>query len=150
MQPNPAYITALIDVVNKSPFPLHLPFKLVSIELDQARIELKVLDCHMQPFGMVHGGVIATLIDTATFWAAFLSLPEDNGLVNIDLKLNYLRSSSAEWLIAEGRCIKSGRTLSYAEASVIDEEGTLLAHGTSTLMAMPGKGISLGVRKFLD
>jgi len=150
MQPNPAYVTKLLATVNHSPFPSHLPFKLASLELEKARVELLVANCHLQPLGMVHGGVIATLIDTATFWAAFLSLPEDYGLVNIDLKLNYLKSVSAGTLIAEGLCLKSGRTLSYAEARVTDEEGTLLAHGTSTLMAMPGKGISLGVAKFLD
>lgn len=150
MQPNPAYVTELIELVNHSPYPLHLPFKLVLIELDQSRIALEIMECHMQPFRMVHGGVIATLIDTATFWAAFLRLPEDNGLVNVDLKLNYLRSVSDGLLIAAGRCLKSGRTLSYAEASLTDAQGALIAHGASTLMAMPAKGIRLGVPKFLE
>ncbi len=149
MEPNPAYVTELIQVVNHSPFPMHLLFKLVSIELDHARIELEISACHLQPFGMVHGGVIATLIDTATFWAAFLSLPDDHGLVNVDLKLNYLRSLGAGTMVATGHCLKSGRTLSYAEAKVTDAQGTLLAHGTSTLMSMPGNGIDLGIPKFL-
>jgi len=150
MQPNPAYIIELIKVVNRSPFPVHLPFKLASIELDRAQIKLDVADCHLQPFGMVHGGVIATLIDTATFWAAFLRLPEEHGLVNIDLKLNYLRPINDGTIIAAGYCLKTGRTLSYAEASVTDNQGTLLAHGTSTLMVMPGKGIKIGIPKFIE
>ncbi|UCH60979.1 MAG: PaaI family thioesterase [Anaerolineales bacterium] len=150
MKTNPAYITELIQFVNRSPFPMHLPFRLVSIEPDRARIELEIAASHLQPFGMVHGGVIATLIDTATFWAAFLNLPQEYGLVNVDLKLNYLRSPDSGKLFALGRCLKNGRTLSYAEASVTDAQGTLLAHGTSTLMVMPGKGLDIGVPKFLD
>jgi len=147
---NKAYIYELIETVNQSPFPQHLPMKVASIELDQAKVILNVDKCHLQPFGIVHGGVLATLIDTATFWAAFLRLPEDAGLVNIDLKLNYLEPSNSGLLTAEGRCIRSGRSISYAEAGIKNEDGDLLAHGTSTLMALPGKGIRLGAKKFMD
>ena len=149
-KPNPAYVHELLETVNTSPFPTHMRFRLAAIDIDTARIELKVQQCHLQPFGIVHGGVLATLIDTATFWAVFMRLPQDAGLVNIDLKLNYLAPVIAgRSLAAEGRCIRAGRTLSYAEASVKDEKGTLLAHGTSTLMALPGKGIDLKAEKFL-
>jgi uncharacterized protein (TIGR00369 family) len=146
---NEEYIRQLIDRVNRSPFPRHLPMRLVSIALDRAMVELMVAECHLQPFGVVHGGVLATLIDTATFWSAFMRLPEDAGLVNIDLKLNYLNPVSSGLLIAKARCIKAGRTLSYAEAGVEDADGKLLAHGTSTLMSLPGKGIRLAAPKFL-
>ena len=94
--------------------------------------------------------MLATLIDTATFWAAFLRLPDGDGLVNIDLKLNYLKAVKKGVLRAEGRCLRFGRAISYAESSVMDEDGELLAHGTSTLMALPGKGIRVGVDKFLE
>jgi len=124
--------------------------QLVSISMDQATVKLKTEQCHLQPFGIVHGGVLATLIDTATFWSVFLRLPEDAGLVNIDLKLNYLKSISSGLMTAEGRCIRAGRSINYAEASVKDKEGNLIAHGTSTLMALPGKGIRVGAMKFLD
>jgi uncharacterized protein (TIGR00369 family) len=148
-KPNPEYIRRLLERVNQSPFPQHLSMRLVSIAPDRALVELIVADCHFQPFGVVHGGVLATLIDTATFWSAFMRLPEDTGLVNIDLKLNYLKPVSSGLLIAKGRCVKSGRTLSYAEAGVEDADGNLLAHGTSTLMALPGKGIDPAAAKFL-
>ena len=150
IEPNEAYIKKLIEKVNTSPFPRHLRMKLVSISFDQATVKLETGQCHLQPFGIVHGGVMATLIDTATFWAAFLRLPEDTGLVNIDLKLNYLKSIASGTMTAEGRCIRTGRSINYAEASVMDKEGNLIAHGTSTLMVLPGKGIRLGAKKFLD
>ncbi|HEY5780770.1 MAG TPA: PaaI family thioesterase, partial [Lysobacter sp.] len=75
--------------------------------------------------------------------------PEDAGLVNVDLKLNYLKAVTGGHLRAEGRCLRAGRQISYTEASVLDESGELVAHGTSTLMALPGKGLKLGIAKFL-
>jgi uncharacterized protein (TIGR00369 family) len=149
-QPSDDYIKKLIEMVNISPYPRHLRMQLTSISVDQAMVKLKTEQCHLQPFGIVHGGVLATLIDTATFWSVFLRLPEDVGLVNIDLKLNYLKSISTGLMTAEGRCIRAGRSINYAEASVKDKKGNILAHGTSTLMVMPGKGIRVGVKKFLD
>jgi uncharacterized protein (TIGR00369 family) len=149
-QPNDDYINKLIEMVNTSPYPRHLRMELVSISVDQAVVTLKTDQCHLQPFGIVHGGVVATLIDTATFWSVFLKLPEDAGLVNIDLKLNYLKSVSTGAMTAQGRCIRAGRSINYAEASVKDKEGNLIAHGTSTLMVLPGKGIRVGAKKFLD
>lgn len=147
---NVAYVRALQQLVETSPFPNLIGMRLGSIDIDSATIVLDLdLQRHHQPFGMVHGGVLATLIDTATFWAAFARLPQDTGLVNIDLKLNYLQPASAGRLSAVGHCIRPGRTISYAEAHVYDESGALLAHGTSTLMALPGRGIDVGVAKFM-
>lgn len=148
--PNPAYVDALIDAVNSSPFPMHMAMQLKAIAFDHALVSLKTDTCHLQPYGIVHGGVLATLIDTATFWAAFLRLPHEDGLVNVDLKLNYLKPVVGGTLTATGRCIRAGRSLSYAEAGVTDADGELVAHGTSTLMALPGKGLALKLNKFLD
>ncbi|MCG8642801.1 MAG: PaaI family thioesterase [Desulfobacterales bacterium] len=147
---NPAYVDELKRRVKNSPFPSHMIMEIDHIEPDAARITLDLADCHLQPFGIVHGGVLATLIDTATFWAAFLNLPEDTGLVNVDLKLNYLQSVTRGRLIARGTCLRSGKSISYSEAGVFSADDTLLAHGTSTLMALPGKGLQLESPKFLD
>ena len=146
---NPIYIEELKSVVKESPYPRHMSMELDHIELDGAEIVLNLADCHLQPFGIVHGGVIATLIDTATFWAAFLRLPEDAGLVNVDLKLNYLQPVTGGKLIAKGFCLRPGSSISYSEAKVFDEKKNLVAHGTSTLMALPGKGLKLDVKKFI-
>lgn len=149
MSPNPEYIKKLIETVKTSPFPAHMSMQLAGIEIDAADVELDAGSNHLQPFGIVHGGVLATIIDTATFWAAFLRIPEDAGMVNIDLKLNYLKSCKTGILKAKGRTIRPGRSVSYAEAGVYDEHGELIAHGTSTLMTLPGKGINLDVPKFI-
>jgi uncharacterized protein (TIGR00369 family) len=149
-QPNPEHIRELAELVNSSPFPAHMSMRLVSIAFDQAVLELKTAPHHLQAYGILHGGVLATLIDTATFWSAYLRLPEDAGLVNVDLKLNYLKPVENGLLTAEGRAIRSGHTLCYAESYVMNAGREIVAHGTSTLMILPGKGLKLKSKKFLD
>ena len=150
MKSNPAYVKAVQDVVHGAPYPALIGMTIAALDFDRCRIELTLRNDHMQPFGIVHGGVIATLIDTATFWAAFMRLPQDAGLVNVDLKLNYLKTVVSGHLRAEGECLRAGRQISYTVASVYDDNGDLVAHGTSTMMALPGKGLKIGVPKFLD
>ncbi|WP_022669279.1 PaaI family thioesterase [Desulfospira joergensenii] len=149
-KPNPEYIDALKLVVKNSPYPRHMAMELDRIGLESCDLVLDLAQCHLQPFGIVHGGVIATLIDTATFWAAFLRLPQDTGLVNVDLKLNYLGPVTRGKLRAKGLCLRPGRSISYSEAKVFDEKKTLIAHGTSTLMALPGKGLAMDIPKFIE
>lgn len=147
---NVEYVRRLEKLVLDASYPRLIGMRLEAIDIDRATLLLDIdAQRHYQPFGIVHGGVLATLIDTATFWAAYMRLPQDTGLVNIDLKLNYLQPAAGGRLTAEGRCIRPGRTLSYTEAHIYDESGALLAHGTSTLMALPGRGIDVGVPKFV-
>lgn len=148
-QVNPDYIEKLKRTIRNSPYPRHMAMALADITFDTAEVTLDLAGFHLQPFGIVHGGVLATMIDTATFWSAFLRLPEDSGLVNVDLKLNYLLPVVGGQLIATGVCLRHGRSISYAEARVLDDKGQLVAHGTSTLMVLRGKGIDLQVAKFL-
>ncbi|WP_319523324.1 PaaI family thioesterase [uncultured Desulfosarcina sp.] len=150
MKVNPAYVEELKAVVRKSPYPSHMRMVLDHIEIDKAEVVIDLASCHLQPYGIVHGGVVATIIDTATFWAGFLRLPEDVGLVNVDLKLNYLQPVVDGKIRAKGSCMRHGRTLSYTEASVFDEGENLIAHGTSTLMVLPGKSLDLSLKKFLE
>ncbi len=145
---NPEYIEELKKIVKNSPYPSHMAMEIEHIEFDKAIIIINLADYHMQPFGIVHGGVIATMIDTATFWAAFLRLPEKDGLVNVDLKLNFLQSVIDGRLMAKATCMRPGNSISYSEAKVFDENENLVAHGTSTLMVQSGKGLKLDSEKF--
>jgi uncharacterized protein (TIGR00369 family) len=147
--PNPEFIDELKTIINASAYPTHMAMRLADIEIDRAVVTLDTAPCHLQAYGIMHGGVLATLIDTATFWAVFMRIPEDAGLVNIDLKLNYLKSVVDQPLTTHGTAIRSGRQISYAEARVLDAEGALVAHGTSSLMILPGKGLKIKAPKFM-
>ena len=108
MTPNPEYLARLRSGVGKAPFPQLLGMELAEIDFDSCRIDLPLAERHLQPFGIVHGGVLASLIDTATFWAVFLRLPEDDGLVNVDLKLNYLKPARRQCPSARRRPVRTG------------------------------------------
>ena len=61
LKSNPEYIEALKKIVNTSPYPSHMSMRLAAIDLDVATIELELGQHHLQPYGIVHGGVLATL-----------------------------------------------------------------------------------------
>lgn len=151
LRPNPAWIRAVLADEALSPYRTWMGLRVTEIDLDRALVVLDVEDHHLQLRGTVAGGVMASLVDTATFWAAVVRAPVDAGVANVDVKVNYLEAvpRSARRLIAEGRVLRPGRSLSYAEASVRDEDGRLVAHGTSTVMNLPGKGLSVDLPKFL-
>lgn len=135
---NPEWVEAIQKVVNPCPY-----FALQSMEIAEltpggSRLEIVLEHKHLQPFGIVHGGVFSSLIDAAGFWALFADAPEGVGMTTVEMKLNYLAPSAGNGrLIGLGRALKLGRTLGLAEARVEDEAGRLLAHGTVTLMVLP-------------
>jgi len=145
-RPNQAHIEKVARMVNHCPYFELLSMKLQEVGIGYSVLQIDLAHKHLQPFGVVHGGVFASIIDAAAFWAAFYEIEDpDTGMTTVDLKLNYLAPASPQSsgrLIARGRCIKLGKTLGYADAQVSDKNGTLLAHGSSTLMLLPGRGLS--------
>jgi len=143
---NPAYQERLFALIDGAPFVRHMAMRITDLAWGRAVFEMGPAEFRLQPFGVVHGGNIATLIDTATFWACFLSMDsDDDGLASVDVNLNYLAPARLEALRCTGTLIKAGKTLSYAEAAVHTGDGRLIAHGTSTLMRLPGLGVKLGI-----
>ena len=143
---NPLYRERLVALIDGAPFVRHMAMRITDLTWGGATFELAPAEFRLQPFGVVHGGNIATLIDSATFWACYLSMGNDeDGLASVDLKLNYLAPARVEALRCAAILIKAGKTLSYAEAEVRTGDGRLVAHGTSTLMRLPGLGVKLGI-----
>jgi uncharacterized protein (TIGR00369 family) len=143
-QPNPKYIERWNQMANTCPYFLLLSIKITEVGIGYSALEIELENKHLQPFGFVHGGVFASIIDAAAFWALFYDVEDESaGITTVDLKLNYLAPAVSGKLIANGRRIKQGRTLGYAAAEVCNETGEILAHGTSTIMILPGKGLSI-------
>lgn len=142
-KPNPEYIKRINAIVNFCPYFELLSMKLQDVGVGYSVLEIDLAQKHLQPFGMVHGGVFASIIDAAAFWSLYFAVEDQNaGLTTVDLKLNFLAPAAAGKLIARGRQIKMGNTLGYAEAEVTDEEGNILSHGTSTVIVLPGRAIA--------
>ncbi|MBI5589726.1 MAG: PaaI family thioesterase [Deltaproteobacteria bacterium] len=136
---NPEHLKAAIIAINNAPFFRHLSMNVMEIGVGYSVVALDVGKEHMNPFGGLHGGVYASAIDTAAYWSAYCDLPEDNGLITIDIKVDFLAPVSGEKIIITGRRIKSGKTLYLTEAKMSDANGTVLAHGTSKLMVTRNK-----------
>ena len=133
---NPAYLEAVAKKVNGSPFFTLISMHITNLDWGESRLEIAVEEKHFQPFGMVHGGVYASVVDAAAFWAVYPQVDDHVGITTLELKLNYLAPISSGSLIAKGKSIKVGKSICLAEASVEDETGKLLAHGTETMMVL--------------
>lgn len=139
---NPEYVAAVKASVNACPYFQLLSMAITDLGEGTSRIRITVDRKHHQPFGMVHGGVFSSLVDATAFWAVFPLLEPGMGLTTVEMKLNYLAPAVEGVLIGNGRCLKLGRTLALGEASVTDDSGRLMAHGTGTMMLIPGMALS--------
>jgi uncharacterized protein (TIGR00369 family) len=131
---NPEHLMAVINAINDCPFFKHMSMEVVEIGSGYSVVAAEIRRKHMNPFGGLHGGAYASVIDTAAYWSAYCDLPEENGLVSIDLKVDFLAPVIDGRIIIKGQRIKAGKTLYLAEAKMFDGNGSLLAHGTSKLM----------------
>ena len=150
---NPAHVAAVIKAVNTCPYFTLLSMEILSVAWGGSHLEVAVQEKHLQPYGMVHGGVCASLVDAAAFWAVYPQMSEDFGLTTVEIKLNYVAPVSEGRLIGRGKSIKVGKTICLSEASIEDDKGNLVAHGTSTMMVLDSlkiQGQSHLPPKFLD
>jgi uncharacterized protein (TIGR00369 family) len=150
---NPDYVETVREIVNSCPYFTLLSMDINDLGWGESRLEIAVTEKHLQPFGMVHGGVFSSLVDAAAFWAVYTQVPQDVGMTTVELKLNYLAPLAAGRMIAAGRSIRTGKTLCLGEASIRNEDGLLLAHGTSTMMILKDlkiRGTIEWPTKFLD
>jgi uncharacterized protein (TIGR00369 family) len=135
---NPKHVEAVIDLINQGPF-----FKLLSMQvkhLDQGHslVEMDVGNEHLNPFGGIHGGAYASVLDTAAYWSVYGDVDEGVGLISLDLKVDFLAPTNVGKILVKGRCIKMGKTICLAEASAFDQQEKCLAHGLSKMMILQG------------
>lgn len=136
---NPEHRKAVIHAINESPFFRHMSMKVTEFGEGYSVVSARIRQEHMNPFGAIHGGVYASLIDTAAYWSAYCELPEDLGLITIDLKVDLLASGIEGNILVKGQRIKSGKTIYLTEAKMFHEDGRLLGHGTSKLLVTPNR-----------
>ncbi|MBB5868641.1 uncharacterized protein (TIGR00369 family) [Allocatelliglobosispora scoriae] len=109
-----------------------------SMEAQEGRVAvtMRAQEFHYNPLGGVHGGVIATLLDTAAACSVHTTLPAGTSYTSLDLTTKFLRPASVAsgLLRCEGRVISRGRRTALAEAQLTDEAGRLIAHATSTCL----------------
>jgi uncharacterized protein (TIGR00369 family) len=118
---------------------------LLGMELDEVEpgrtvFSLLADELHENPMGTMHGGIVATLVDTAMGCALSSRLPADAGFTTLELKTNFVRAitQATGRIYAEGTVVHSGGRVATTEARVHDSNGTLYAHATSTCLILRG------------
>jgi uncharacterized protein (TIGR00369 family) len=93
---------------------------------------------HYNPIGSVHGGIYATLLDSAAGCAVHTTLPAGTGYTSVDLAVKFIKRITVDTgtVRAVGTVLSAGRRTALAEARLLDSEDRLLAHATSTCMLM--------------
>ncbi|MCE7961534.1 MAG: PaaI family thioesterase [Acidobacteria bacterium ACB1] len=120
-------------VLHDLPFAKLMGMKLVDMKLDEATITLDMRDDLRQPSGILHGGVTATLIDTAMAFAVRSRVDPDVATATIDLTVHYLRPHIEGPIRCTARVVRAGRRISSVSADVFAEKnGKLIATGLST------------------
>ncbi len=135
---NPKHVQAVLELINRGPYFRHLSMPVKDIGMGYSIVELDIGNEHLNPFGGLHGGVYASAIDTAAYWAVYCELDEDVGLISLDLKVDYLAPANAGKMIIRGSRIKIGKTICLAEATAFDQNEKWLAHGISKMMVTQG------------
>ena len=126
-------------VAGKLPAPpigVTMNFSLVEVEPGRVVFAGEADGRYLNPVGTIHGGWVATLLDSCMTCAVHSTLPAGQACTTVELKINFVRplSEATGTVRAEGKVIHGGKTISTAEGKLIDAKGTLLAHGTTTVM----------------
>jgi len=118
-------------------------FRLVEVEPGRATFAAEPAEFHYNPIGVVHGGLAATLIDSATGCAVQSTLEPGLAYTTLEVKVNFARAITRDTgrVVCEGTVIHRGRRIATAEARLVAEaSGKLHAHGTATCLLMAANG----------
>jgi len=115
-----------------------MDFQIVELAEGRAVFAVDPAEYHYNPIGVVHGGLAATLLDSAMGCAVHSMLPAGTGYTTLELKVNFIRAMTAETgrVRAEGKLIHLGARTATAEGRVLDESGKLYAHATTTCLIL--------------
>lgn len=115
--------------------------RLTVVTPGHCEIELPVRAALAQQHGYVHGGVVGMIADSAGGYAAFTLMPADASVLTIEYKINMLAPAEGEFLLAVGKVLRPGRSISVAQVDVFGVRGTerrRVAAMQQTLMVMAG------------
>ena len=115
-----------------------LGFDVESVHDGRAIFRLDVRPKHKQIHGVVHGGILAALADTAAAIAAYTVIPRGTELATLELNINYLEPVPGGRVTADARVLRSGRNFVVTECEIFNETGSLAAKALLTFSAASG------------
>ena len=111
-------------------------YQITTAEPGRIVISAKPSDLHLNPWGTVHGGLAATVLDSCMGLAVHSTLERGIGSTTLEFKISLVRPMTSETgvITAEGVVLNRGRRVGTAEGRITDAKGRLLAHGTTTCL----------------
>jgi 1,4-dihydroxy-2-naphthoyl-CoA hydrolase len=110
--------------------------RLLRTDKDLVELEWTVDDRHMQPFGIVHGGVFSGVVETVCSVGAAVGQPPGKGIVGMENHTSLLRPVRSGVLHAQGRPVHRGRSTELWEATIVDADARLVATGRLRMMVI--------------
>jgi uncharacterized protein (TIGR00369 family) len=132
------------EIFDSANFVLDLGIQLARIEDEYCETALIPAERHRQQHGLIHAGVLATMADHTSGCAARSVVEEDQDVVTVEFKINFLRPAIADRLRCRGRVLRAGKTLVICEAEVFGEKDSkekLVSKAMVTLAVKKGSAI---------
>lgn len=120
------------NALHSLPFSKLIGMELVDLQPDVAVISIEMRDDLRQPSGVLHGGVTATLIDTAMAFAVRTRLGLTEATATIDLTVHYLRPHVTGTFTCTAKVVRAGKRIFTVSADVVNEDGKHIATAVST------------------
>ena len=136
---DPAFEPAVRKRFGSSKFAQWMGLSLVALGDGTSEVRLDLEPHHFNPGGIVHGGVLATLLDGCIGLALRTKLGMDKDHVTVDLNVQYISAMRAGALIGRGKAVRVGDRVSYGDAELTSEDGRLIAKGSATFLVIPAR-----------
>ncbi|GAA1944124.1 PaaI family thioesterase [Amycolatopsis minnesotensis] len=139
--PGLEYLTGVLEGrIPAPPIASHLGMRWVSVSEGDVVLAVTPDESLYNPIGSVHGGVAATMLDSAVACAVHSTLPAGVGYTSVELKISFVRAihGSTGEIRAHGWVVKGGSRVAFAEGDIRDAGGKLLATASSTCLIMGG------------
>ena len=131
-EPDPAKLSRARTAFASVPYAKFLGLELGDVANGQVSVHLRVRDELLQNQGVVHGGAVASLIDTAAAFAVLSQIDVTERVTTTDLTIHYLRPVTTGRMTATARIVRGGRRLFVLSVDVTNEAGALLATAVTT------------------
>ena len=131
------YMRAMVDgILPPPPIAGLMEFDMAAADPGRVVFTCRPDESVFNPIGVIHGGLVCTLLDSVAGCALHSTLPQGKGYTSIEIKVNYLKAVrlSSGLLTATGTVVKSGSRVGFTEGVVTDADGAVLATATSTLL----------------
>lgn len=120
----------------ESPFGKLLGIEPLDHKPGHVKMRIPFTEKLLQSLGRVHGGVLFSLADHASGWAAYTTLSQEERCATLEMKINYIAAVHNEDCIAEAKVVHKGRTSIVVESEIRTSEGRLVAKTLATFIVL--------------